>query len=366
MRKKFWMICLPLLLIPIGFAGREQETDSGQAEAVLPVVKTEADALSAMPDARYPSACLSDGFGTEYTQISTQPPAPVPTPVRRVDSGEKPYPVQWDTSGGVVQRTKFGYYSGEYFFDLDTAGQVKNVTEWSNAALLEESRKPFSFSIEGNLIPEVLIVHTHTTESYEPCVREGFDTSFNYRTTDPNCNMIMVGDAITAQLKQAGIGVVHSTEIHDYPSYTGSYERSRVTIQKVLDEFPSIKIVLDIHRDAIGTDEVIQQPVVEIDGRESAQVMIISGCDDGTMEMPDYLENFRFACAFQQQMEQSYPGLTRPVLFDYRHYNQDMTTGSLLIEVGTHGNTLDQAEYAGELIGASLAQLLTQKKEGEE
>ena len=86
--------------------------------------------------------------------------------------------------------------------------------------------------------------------------------------------------------------------------------------------------------------------------------MIISGCDDGTMEMPNYLQNFHFACRLQGNLEGMYPGLTRPILFDYRKYNQDLTTGSLLLEVGSHGNTLEQAQYSGELIGKALAQTL--------
>jgi stage II sporulation protein P len=97
---------------------------------------------------------------------------------------------------------------------------------------------------------------------------------------------------------------------------------------------------------------------VEIDGKKSAQVMIISGCDDGTMDMPDYMQNFRFASLLQQQMASDYENLARPVLFDYRKYNQDLTTGSLLIEVGTHGNTLEQVQYAGELVGKSLSKAL--------
>ena len=91
--------------------------------------------------------------------------------------------------------------------------------------------------------------------------------------------------------------------------------------------------------------------------------MIISGCDDGTLGMPEYIKNFHFACSLQQQIEGDFAGLTRPILFDYRHYNQDLTTGSLLIEVGSHGNTLEQVQYSGQLIGQSLAQLLLSLRE---
>ena len=91
--------------------------------------------------------------------------------------------------------------------------------------------------------------------------------------------------------------------------------------------------------------------------------MIISGCDDGTLDMPDYMKNFHFAAYLQQQIEGDSPGLTRPVLFDYRKYNQDLTTGSLLIEVGSHGSTLEQVQYSGQLIGSSLAKALNSLKE---
>ncbi len=87
--------------------------------------------------------------------------------------------------------------------------------------------------------------------------------------------------------------------------------------------------------------------------------MIISGCDDGTMNMPDFMKNFRLASLLQQQMETDYPGLTRPIMFDYRNYNQDLSTGALLIEVGSHCNTLDQVKYSGQLIGASIGRALS-------
>ncbi|MCC8111654.1 MAG: stage II sporulation protein P [Ruminococcus sp.] len=281
------------------------------------------------------------------------------------NAGEKPYPTQWtlDTDT-TVQRTYYGTYSGTRFFNLADGGQVQNKTSLSNTALLAESKLSPAFTIDlESGEPQVLIMHTHTTESFEPYVRSSFDTSFNYRTTDSAYNVIAVGNAITGQLEVAGIAVIHDTTIHDYPSYNGSYERSAETVKAILAEYPTICVVLDVHRDAIQDGNTLLQPMVEIDVKESAQVMIISGCDDGTMNMPQYLQNFHFACRFQSSMESRYPGLTRPILFDYRKYNQDLTTGSLLIEVGTHGNTLEQVVYAGELVGKSLAETLLQLDE---
>ncbi|MCM1314511.1 MAG: stage II sporulation protein P [Muribaculaceae bacterium] len=277
------------------------------------------------------------------------------------NSGDKPYPTSW-TAGGAIVRTTYGQYAGNSFFNLDNGGQVNNQTSIPNETLLSESRCAADFTVEDTGEPLVLIYHTHTTESFEPYVRDFYDANFNYRTTDETKNMIMVGDAIQAELEAQGIGVIHARDIHDYPSYNGSYGRSRETILPILEQYPSIKVVLDIHRDAVSGEGTAYQPFIEIDGKEAAQIMIISGCDDGTLGMPNFMKNFHFACRLQEQFENDYSGFTRPVLFDYRHYNQDLTTGSLLIEVGSHGNTLEQVQYSGQLIGSSLGRLLNSMK----
>lgn len=276
------------------------------------------------------------------------------------DSGAEPYPESLESRDGVISALTYGFYQGDDYIALDGGGQVRNMTSVSNDVLLEESRKPYDFNVERNGEPQVLIMHTHETESYEPYTRDFYDSSFTSRTTDDSMNMAAVGDKIAEQLEGAGIGVIHDVTKHDYPSYNGSYDRSRVTALDILAENPSIKVVLDIHRDAIERPDGTRiAPTAEINGKNAAQVMIISGCDDGTMGMPDYMKNFRFASALQQQLEEDFPGLTRPVLFDYRQYNQDLTTGSILIEVGGHANSIDEALYSGELIGRALADLFS-------
>ncbi len=277
----------------------------------------------------------------------------------RQDVGPKPYPEEIESRDGAITAVSFGVIDGDSYINLDN-GQVRNVTSVSNEELLAESVLTPDFEIELNGEPQILIMHTHATESYEPYERDYYDSSFNSRTTDPAMNMIAVGDRIAAELEAAGIGVIHDETLHDYPSYNGSYDRSRETVRQYLEEYPSIKIVLDVHRDAIERESGERvAPVAEINGKNAAQVMIISGCDDGTMDMPDYMKNFRFAALLQNQLESDWEGLTRPVLFDYRKYNQDLTTGSILIEVGGHANSIEQALYSGELIGKSLVNCLT-------
>lgn len=286
--------------------------------------------------------------------------AEVPSPLPAQDVTDKiPYPASMEGNDGVIEKYTYGRYDGEQYFDLDGGGQVRNCTELSNDELYEESSKPYDFQIDGNSSePQILIYHTHATESFEPTDKDHYDSSFSCKTTEPEMNMLSVGDKICEQLDKAGVAYIHDTLVHDYPSYDGSYDSSRMAVKQILEEYPSIKVCLDVHRDGIEREDGTRlAPVAEIDGREAAQLMIISGCDDGTMGMPDYMKNFHFACALQSALESDWQGLTRPVLFDYRHYNQDLTTGSLLIEVGSHGNSITQAQYTGELIGKTLGKM---------
>ncbi len=274
-----------------------------------------------------------------------------------------PYPENMNSQDGPILKLNFGRYDTDQYLDLDGGGQVRNGSdEYTNEELYSESKKPLDFSTEiteGE--PLVLIYHTHTTESYEPEDRPFYDSGFQSRTTDPSKSVVAVGDEICRQLEAAGIPYIHDTLLHDYVSYNGAYDSSRATVKELLAKYPSIKVALDIHRDGLQREDGTRlSPVAEIDGREAAQIMIISGCDDGSLGIPEYIKNFHFACALQQQLEGSFPGLTRPILFDYRHYNQDLTSGgSLLIEMGSHGNSLSQALYSGELVGKGLAKVLT-------
>ncbi len=240
------------------------------------------------------------------------------------------------------------------------AGILKNMTELPAAEVEAEIGQPLPFSIElDSDQPQVLIMHSHTTECYRSAEGLWYDPAESFRTTDNSRNMVSVGAEIAAVLNAAGINTIQDTTQHDYPSYNGSYDRSEVTVQGYLDRYPSIKVVLDIHRDAIQRqDGTGIAPVTVINGEKTAQVMIICGADNGSMGMPNYKQNLRFAAALQDRMATMFPTLARPVLFDYRNYNQQLTTGSLLIEVGSHVNTLAEAKAAGRFVGQALADLL--------
>lgn len=269
------------------------------------------------------------------------------------------YAAEGQHSGTILRKTYGNSESSEYI-TLASGAQVRNCTYDSSEALLSAASQLPEFTIELNSPePQVLIVHTHATESFEPYQRSYYDAEFPSRSQDPSHNMIAVGEALAEALAENGISVVHDGTLHDFPAYTGSYDRSEETIRDILDKYPSIKIVIDLHRDAIAdTDGTRIAPVAEINGKSAAQLMIIAGCDDGRFNMPNYMENFKLAALLQNSAETLYPTLARPVLFDYRNYNQHITTGSLLIEIGSHANSLDEALYTAELLGESMAAAL--------
>ena len=259
---------------------------------------------------------------------------------------------------GAIVSAHYQQGSGDAYIPC-TAGTIKNCTSLSAAEVAEAASAPLPFNIEvGSSEPQVLIMHTHATESYELEDLGWFDPEYTCRRTDTSLNMVAVGAAIAEQLNAAGIVTLQDATLHDYPSYNGSYERSNATVREYLEKYPSIKVVLDVHRDAIETDGARVKAVADVNGRTAAQVMIICGADKNG-NLPNFKQNLAFAARWESAMESRFPGLTRPVLFDYRYYNQDLTTGSLLIEIGSHGNTLEEAVYSGQLVGEALAGLFT-------
>ncbi len=260
---------------------------------------------------------------------------------------------------GKVTETQYSAEEGGIYVAFGNA-IIKNCTHHSAKKIKTELETAHSLSLSGKS-PQFLLYHTHATEGFEQADNGIFDTSGTWRTTDPDKNMIAVGDVLTSVLAEKGFGVIHDGTMHDDPSYQGSYQRSAVTIKNHLSENPEITVCLDIHRDAIepSSTEIIK-PTAVINGKKAAQIMIISGCDDGTMNMPDYWENLRFAAALADKLEELYPGLCRPVLFDYRKYNMDLSPGLLLIEIGATGNTLSEAKYSAELLGNALCELFSE------
>ena len=261
---------------------------------------------------------------------------------------------------GSILEKNYPQGSGEKYIPCG-AGSIKNNTRQTAADIAAEIANPLPFAIEPNSPdPQVLVMHTHATEAYRLSAGLWFSPGDGARSTDRSINMCAVGRVVADTLNAAGINTLHDETLNDYPSYTGSYANSRAVVQQYLAQYPSIKVVLDVHRDAIESESGSRYaPVCTVEGRQAAQVMIICGCDNGgSVCLPNYRQNLRFAAAWERAMESAFPGFTRPVLFSYRFYNQDLTTGSLLIEIGGHGNNLNEALYAGQLAAEGLVEAL--------
>lgn len=260
-----------------------------------------------------------------------------------------------DGSGGRVKPVNYGKKSAT---DILDSVMIKNTTDTKRpdfAALLREM--PTLKTEAGQ--PAVLIFHSHTSEAYAIVDRDCYDPGFTAHSNDPARNVVRVGDEIAHTLEQAGYTVIHDTVIHD-TDYTGSYPHSRKTLEQYLEQYPNLQILLDIHRDSIDLEDGTKmRPVATVNGKQAAQLMIISGAEEGKVtDFPHWEENLRFALQLQKKLAEKYPGLMRPLLFSQRKYNMDLTRCSLLIEVGSEGNTLEEACYSGRLLAAALAELM--------
>ena len=225
--------------------------------------------------------------------------------------------------------------------------------------LKDELAAGVKFKIDKGDSPQVLIVSTHTSECYMDEDRNYYTDTDKTGTYDKTKNVLCIGKIIKENLCAAGICAVQSENVHD-KKFSGSYAASAKTIKEYLAKYPSIKVVIDVHRDSVNYDNGVKvKPTVKIDGKKAAQVMLVIGCEAGQVEgFPDWRQNFRLAIRLQQQLENDYPSLARAGTFTPRKYNQHLTTGSLLIEMGTEANTLDEAKYSAQLLSKSLIKTL--------
>ena len=207
--------------------------------------------------------------------------------------------------------------------------------------------------------PQVLIVHTHGSEAYTMPPGQEYEASGESRTTDTDYNVVRVGDEIAAVLSTYGISVVHDRALHDYPEYNGAYDRSLASIKEYLEKYPSISIVLDIHRDAIYDSSGSPYKVVSQTAEgTAAQMTLVIGTDGSGLDHPEWRENLRLAVALQNTLMEENGTLMRPITVRNSRYNQHCTTGSLLVEMGAAGNSLDEALLSARLLAEGLAETL--------
>ncbi len=187
----------------------------------------------------------------------------------------------------------------------------------------------------------ILIFHTHASESYTSSEKYKYKPTGNFRTTDKNYSVIRVGRELDKQLKSYGYKVTHNETLHDYPSYSGSYDNSLKTVSNILEKNKDTDIVIDIHRDAIADSKYA--PTVKIGDDYAAQLMFVIGSDGGVTKHENWQENLKFAVKIQEKANELYPGLFKPIILRNSSYNQELAKAAVIIEVGATGNTLDQS-----------------------
>ena len=288
----------------------------------------------------------------------------------------------WEQAGFQVGRTLLFFSSGRLVTETQPP-QAEEVPESVSSPLPEEEaavpafgeseealvqvsadwqvdilsllRQPLDWELKGEK-PTVLILHTHGTESYEP--DGSYQESSAYRTLDTDHNMVSVGERVAQLLEAGGIRVIHDRTLHDYPTYNNAYGNARQAIEACLEENPSVCLVLDLHRDA-AEDASGKQKVstASVEGRTTAQLMLVMGSDKGSLSYPHWEKNLALAVKLQAQLEQTHPGLCKSIKLASSRYNQDLSTGALLIEVGTAGNTHEQALAAAEYLAEGILSL---------
>lgn len=215
--------------------------------------------------------------------------------------------------------------------------------------------RPLSWNLRGDS-PTVLILHTHATESYTK-TGERYTETAAFRTLSEDHNMISIGDRVAEILSQKGITVIHDREKHDYPSYNGSYNHARQSIEFYLERYPSIQLVLDLHRDAAGDIDNQLRTLAHVDGQDSAQLMMVVGTNAAGLTHPNWQENLALALKLHIQLERIAPGITRPINLRSQRFNQDLSPGALIVEVGAAGNTRAEALRAAEVLAEAVVAL---------
>lgn len=290
-----------------------------------------------------------------YGALPEEEPEPVPKPVEPAPAPapQPTGPAEGDAAAGLTfadnaapSQTVIPSSGKSY----TVAGNVyiKNSSDYTlDPAALDGT---FPAKLGSADAPQVLILHTHGSEAYTMPAGEEYTPSGSYRTADTEKNMIRIGDEMAAVLSQYGISVLHDRQIHD-TDYNSAYDKSYSSAAAYLEQYPSISFVLDVHRDAISDAEGRQYKVVSQEDPRAAQVSIVMGSS-----YDSWMDNLRLAAAVQGHLLEQHPTLMRPIILRYYGYNQSLSTGSMLVEIGAAGNSLDEAVYAARLFAAGFAE----------
>lgn len=308
-----------------------------------------------------PLLAAGEGAVLERNRSRSEPDMSGPDSPDRLDGEDTEPPDLRPSTGeeGIVEMTGRGKEGSLYLRDGDIYVYNRTGREL-DSSLLGEGTVDVPLG-EG---PQILIVHTHGSEAYSMTDGDTYEESDPYRTTDCTHNVVRVGEEMATVFRAYGFQVIHDTTLCDYPAYSGAYDRSKAVVEQRLEQYPSIKVVLDVHRDAlVGTEGEVYKLVSEEAGQKVAQVMMVLGTDAGGAEHPRWKDNLAFALKLQKNLVKGYASLARPTVLRKARYNQQLCPGSVLVEVGGHGNTLSEAIAGGRLWADNVARTLLEMKD---
>ena len=291
--------------------------------------------------ARYEIETAGREEPVESPQVLDAEDDPSPAPAAE----EKPADTGGDMARTLAVTTEDGYVRVENVFIKNTSRQT-----------VEDIAFDGTFAAKlGADAPQVLILHTHGSEAYTMPEGQEYVSTGTFRTADGSVSVIRVGDEIAAALSQHGISVLHDRALYDDPEYNGAYYRAEDAIEAYLEKYPSISFILDVHRDALEDKAGHQYKVITREDPSCAQVSLVMGSS-----WEGWQENLKLAVAVQQHLTDQYPTLMRPVTVRNSDYNEYFTPGSLLVEVGAAGNSLDEALAAARLFAHGFAEVVTE------
>ena len=230
--------------------------------------------------------------------------------------------------------------------------------------LLEAELGYSSFEYLSSTAPTVLIIHTHGTEAYSEngAISYKDDGGELARSKDTDKNVVSVGKRLSEALRERGIYSVHCEIMHDYDGYRDAYTRAEETIKNYLEHYPTIRLVIDLHRDSIVRSEgELVRPVTVVDGNAAAQVMCVVGSSWGGDDDPRWEANLALALQFREYLNNKYENLCRPAYLKQSTYNQEIAPYSMLLEIGAAGNSIEEAYASCDAIADGICAVFGKK-----
>ncbi len=219
----------------------------------------------------------------------------------------------------------------------------------------DDAPKEFHVGTQG---PQILIYHTHTQEAYRQIEGQEYVETGSWRTAEEDSSVVAVGDVLEAELASYGYKVLHDTTNHEPPELKTSYSRSLETMERYANDYPTLSVYIDVHRDAYSNIEAGSKDFVTVNGEECARMMFVVGTGEKYNDKPNYESNYKLALAVTNELEKIHDGFTRPIRVKTGRYNQQMSDMCLLIEVGHNANALAQAKNAAKYAALALSRVL--------